>query len=237
MLEAIIADGGQSSIAAIARSLSIPVATAHRQAATFEKEGYLRAGEDGRYAPGARLLRLLHQLDEKQIIANVAAPILRELAADIGCVVQLGTFENDMVTYRVKAGQGAPALFTAVGSQLEAYCSAIGKVLLAHLSDDERADYLASESFVALTPATITDPKKLAEQLQRAKEQGYATDDGEIAEDLFCIAVPIHAPGGTVPAALSISQFVSLGSRRSVGDAVPKMQEAARAISAAAFDC
>lgn len=113
-------------------------------------EGYLAALGGGRHVAGARLLGLLHGLDEKQIIANVAAPLLHELAARVRSVVQLGTFENDMMTYRIKTGRGANALFTRVGMQLEAYCSGMGKVLMAHLPEAEREAYLASGPFVAL---------------------------------------------------------------------------------------
>lgn len=236
MLEAVLEDGGRSSVAAIGRSIGIPVATAHRQATTFESEGFLRVGTNGRHVPGPRLLRLLRFLDEKQILASVAAPFLDELAAQIDGVVQLGTMENDMVTYRVKAGTAASALFTQVGSQLEAYCSALGKVLLAYLSDDERERYLASESFVALTPNTITDPRQLAEQLRLVRKNGYAIDDGEIAEGLYCIAVPIRTPGKRIPAALSISRLAAHKAKHGPAELLPKMEEVARAISHAAFD-
>lgn len=112
-----------------------------------------------------------------------------------------------MVTYRIKTGQGSHRLFTKVGMQLEAYCSGIGKVLLAHLPAAERAAYLASGPFVPLTARTIVDPEELALELERVADQGVAIDDGEIAEGLVCLAVPVHAPDGSVPIAISVSRF------------------------------
>ncbi len=205
MLEAVVADGGQSNISAIARSIGMPVATAHRQVATLVAEGYLRSGVGNRHFPGERLLNLVHRLDEKQLIANVAAPVLHRLATRLRCIVQMGTLENDMVTYRIKMGHGSHALFTRVGMQLEAYCSAIGKVLLANLPATERSNYLAGGPFVALTPYTITDPAALAAELERVHEQGHAFDEQEIALDLSCVAVPIHSGDGRVMAAISAS--------------------------------
>ena len=235
MLEAVIADGGRHSIAALARSIDMPVSTAHRQVATLVAEGYLAPARDGRHIAGPRLLGMLHRLDEKQIVANVAAPLLDQLASEVRAVVQFGTFENDMVTYRIKTGEGAAGLFTKVGMQLEAYCSGIGKVLLAHLPPAERNAYLAGGPFVPLTAKTIVDPAGLAAELDRIRRQGFAIDDGEIADDLVCIAVPISNSDGRVVAALSVSTL-DQGERSADREAlVPMLTNVARRIETAAF--
>jgi len=155
LLEAVIAEGGARSITAIARDIGMPVATAHRQAMSLVEEGYLARLRRGCHVAGPRLLRLLGQLNEKQVIANAAAPVLHRLASDLDCVVQLGTLEGDMVTYRIKTGEGAGDLFTKVGMQLEAYCSGIGKVLLAALPERDREEYLATGPFPALTDGRL----------------------------------------------------------------------------------
>lgn len=206
MLEAIIAEGATRSVASIARDLGVPVATAHRQVASLVADGYLARHGRGFHVAGPRLLRLLGQLDEKQVIANCAAPVLHQLAGQLRCVVQFGTLEGDMVTYRIKTGEGAGDLFTRVGMQLEAYCSGIGKVLLAWLPAGDREAYLATGPFPALTARTITEPGALRRELARVREQGYAMDDGEIAEGLQCLAVPICSPDGRVLAAISASR-------------------------------
>lgn len=217
MLEAVIADGGRSSLAELARQTGMPAATAHRQVTTLVAEGYLAASGSGRHVAGARLLGLLHRLDEKQIFANVAAPLLHDLAARVRSVVQLGTLENDMVTYRIKTGRGAQALFTRIGMQLEAYCSGIGKVLLANLPEAEREAYLAGGPFVSLTERTIVDPDRLREELEAVRKQGFAIDDEEVAPGLRCMAVPLRSHDGKVLAAISVSQAMS--SRRRLDDA------------------
>lgn len=222
MLEAVIADGGEHSVSTIARRIGTPIATAHRQVATLIVEGYLSPTRGGRHIAGPRLLDLLHKLDEKQVIANVAAPVLQQLGSRLRAVVQLGTFENDMVTYRIKAGQGAATLFTKVGMQLEAYCSGIGKVLLANLPEEQLRGYLATGPFVPLTDRTITDPAQLSRELERVRNQGIAIDDGEIAEGLYCIAAPIRMPDGRVPAAISIS--------RNIAQVTPAHEESVRAL-------
>jgi IclR family transcriptional regulator, acetate operon repressor len=234
-LEAVLAAKGNGGISAIARSLSIPVATAHRQVTTLVDEGFLIRLENGRHIAGPRLVRLLHGIDEKQLVANAAAPVLHRLAARVRAVVQLGTYENDMVTYRIKTGRGSGDLFTRIDMQLEAYCSGIGKILLAHLPDRERELYLASGPFVALTPYTIVDPVALADELKYVRKRGYALDQGEIAEDLHCIAAPIRKPDGTVIAAISISQNRTAPKFVPLPDLLPPLTAAQREIEQAAF--
>ncbi|WP_420381555.1 IclR family transcriptional regulator [Novosphingobium sp.] len=233
MLEAVIADNGASNATALARALAMPPATAHRQIATLVAEGYLAPVGKGRHLAGPRLLNLLHRLDEKQVIANVAAPVLHILAARVRGIAQLGTFENDMVTYRIKTGRGATDLFTKIGMQLEAYCSGIGKVLLAHLPPTERERYLAGGPFVALTHRTITAPALLREELDRVRREGFALDQGEIVEKLHCLAVAIRTPDGAVPAAISLSLADTAKLDRD--DLLRLLQDAARKIENAAF--
>lgn len=211
MLEAVIAEGANRSVASIARDLGVPVATAHRQVVSLIADGYLARQERGFHVAGPRLLRLLGHLDEKQVIANCAAPVLHGLAGNLRCVVQLGTLEGDMVTYRIKTGEGAGDLFTRVGMQLEAYCSGIGKVLLAFLPENDREAYFATGPFPALTARTITEPGALRRELAQVREQGHAMDDGEIADGLQCLAVPIRSPDGRVLAAISASRSPAQG--------------------------
>lgn len=234
MLGATIEAGETASVSALARKLGIPVATAHRQVTTLVAQGYLLPSGAGHIA-GPRLLGLVHRIDEKQILARVSAPILQRLAERLGSVAQLGTFENDMVTYRIKAGQGAGDLFTKVGMQLEAYCSGIGKVLLAHLPADERQAYLAGGPFVPLTSRTIVEPDLLARELENVAARGYAVDDGEVAEGLICMAVPIHARRGHTPAAISISRLDTEVAESDRTELLNVLRQAASEIEKAAF--
>lgn len=206
LLEAVVADGGRSSVAALARKLEIPAASAHRHIATLVNSGYLAQAGYSRHLPGPKLRSLVAKIDDRQILANAATPVLERLAARTGQIVQLGIFENDMVTYLVKAGQSADGLFTKVGMQLEAYCSGIGKVLLAHLPHLAQAEYLAGGPFVALTPHTITDPDRLKPELNNVVVQGFAEDLQEVILGLQCLAVPVRNHNGAVVAAISASR-------------------------------
>ena len=208
MLEAVLAEREGRSVDAIARQLGLPRATAHRQVHSLLHEGYLVRFRSGQLTAGPRLMNLLQLVDNKQLIVAAAAPVLHRLAARVGSVVQLGTLENDMVTYRVKTGEGAGELFTKVGLQLEAYCTGIGKVLLAHLPKADREAYLANGPFPPLTENTITSPSSLRRELDEIYQRGFAVDSEEIAPGLFCLAVPVRGPDQSVSAAISISRLL-----------------------------
>jgi DNA-binding IclR family transcriptional regulator len=114
--------------------------------------------------------------------------------------------EEDMVTYLSKEHGGGPTLFTRSGTQLEAYCSAIGKVLLAALPDSELDRYLGAGEFVALTPKTICSPAELRKELGAIRSADFAIDAGEVLEDLRCVAVPIRDRQKHMVAAVSVSE-------------------------------
>jgi IclR family transcriptional regulator, acetate operon repressor len=231
LLEAVIRDGGRSSVAALARATAIPVASAHRHVAALVATGFLVPSEYGRHLPGPKLRALAEMIGDEQVLANAAAPILDRLASRARCVVQLGVFENDMVTYIVKAGQSAGDLFTKVGMQLEAYCSGIGKVLLANLPAHAQAVYLANGPFIALTDRTITDPLLLRAELEQVATQGFAKDDEEVVTGLQCVAVPVRNLQGKVIAAISASRAAQPDGWRWQDRSLPLLEVAAREIS------
>ena len=172
-------------------------------------------------------------VDQQLRTLVVGADPVRRLQDREACrVVQLGTFENDMVTYRIKTGRGAGDFFTRVGLQLEAYCTGIGKVLLAHLPERERQAYLDTGPFPALTAKTITDPAHLRATLEDVRRDDFARDDEEIAEGLVCLAVPIRSADGTVAAAISASRSTAVAHRRSEAEMLAALHEAAAQIEA-----
>lgn len=235
MLDAIVADGGRSSLSEIARHVGTPLATAHRQVATLVAESYLVPSGRGRHVAGVRLRNLARQVDDKRVVTTVAPPVLFHLATRVRSIAQFGTLEGEMVTYHIKTGRSAANLFTRVGMQLEAYCSAIGKVLLAHLPTEEQEAYLSGGPFVALTDRTITSPPALRQEFEDIRARGFAIDDGEIAADLRCLAVPVRRPDGEVLAAISVSRLTTAATRHSDAALAGILVEAARQIESVAF--
>ncbi|CAN5227272.1 IclR family transcriptional regulator [soil metagenome] len=195
---------GSHGIASAAEACDMPISTAHRMLATLRASGFLIQPNRGSYLPGPMLTDLGSALRYREVIARVARPVLDRLARRTGLTAHLGVFDTDMVTYLVKASGRVPML-TRENMQLEAYCSGIGKVLLANLSHEDAGAYLATGPFVQLTEATIVDPSALALALEEVRRSGVGFDEGEFQQGLSCVAVPVLSPRGQVCAAISLS--------------------------------
>jgi len=205
LLTEIVADQGKSSISEIGRQLGIPVATTYRVVSALVRKDLLTAVGKGRHVAGYGLVELGSRASLTPALEALGRPIIDQLAHQSKLVAHLGILEHDMVTYVLRAGHISSPLFTQAGKQLEAYCSAIGKILLAELSAEELSAYLQSGPFISLTSHTITDPGAITNELKLIKEQGFARDLEEAADGLFCLAVGIFDTRGKVVGAISVS--------------------------------
>ena len=201
-------DHGQTPLKTLAADMGLPRSTLYRLTGALEQAGLIARLRHRHYTIGLPLAQALHGITPAGQLALLCRPALRQLAHACGAAAHLGVMENDMVTYLVKENAATlPAGFSISreNTQLEAYCSGIGKVLLAWLPEAERARYLAGGPFVAMTERTITDPQRLRQTLESVQAQQFARDDGEIADDLYCLAVPLWAGGQPPTAAISLS--------------------------------
>lgn len=205
LLDLILESGSSAKLAELADRIQMPISTAQRLAAVFLRQGLLCRIGPGRYAAGVRMARLASLCDWHATLADAARPLVTALAKTVEATAHCGVLDAGMVTYLVKAHSGGQPVLTSEQSQLEAYCSGIGKALLAHQSADQQEDYLAAGPFVALTERTTTDPEQMRRLFERIRKQGYAVDDAELQPGLYCLAVPVWAAGGQVAAAVSIS--------------------------------
>ena len=188
----------------LSRRARMPKASGHRLVQTLEEVGAIVRGPHGRYRLGMLLLSLSKNVASKELLCEIGTPILNDLAARLNLTVHLGMLENGMVFYVKKVS--TPTSFpshTLAGSHLEAYCSGLGKVLLAALHEDELESFILEGDLVALTPNTITERGALRLELEKVRRQGFAFDDCESRADTHCVAVPLHDMDGNVVAAIS----------------------------------
>lgn len=207
LLERVVRDDGRTPLAALASEQGLPVSTAHRFMAVFERRGWVARAERGRYIAGGDLAGMARDVELDAILTRSGRPVLRKLARRTGLTAHLGVLRAEMVTYLLKAPGGRTPLFTREAMQLEAYCSAVGKVLLSHLPPEAQAAYVDGGPFVALTANTVIDPARLREALAQTRARGYGVDDAEVADNLYCVAVPVRDADGQVVAAISASRF------------------------------
>ncbi len=205
LLAAIAGDHGRTSLHGISQTLGMTLPTAHRLALTLVAEGFLIRARKGYYLPGPALTALGWGDDAGHTLAALLRRPLARLAQANRGFGHFGILEDGMVTYLVKETGLDGQLFTTERGQLEAYCSAVGKVLLAAMPAAELEAYLANGPFVALTERTITDPAALRVEVDTVRAAGIAFDRREIREDLFCIGIPVTGRDGTIVGGISIS--------------------------------
>lgn len=192
--------------AELSRRAGLPEASGYRLIQTLMEVGAVVCGPRGRYRPGMLLVSLSQNVSIGELLRDASHDIMRELSSNLKLIAHIGILEDGMVSYVAKVGDSSEmSIHTRVGSQLEAYCSGLGKVLLAALPSDALEAFMLDGDFVALTPHTITDRAVLRVELDTVRIQGYATDDQENSLGLCCIAVPIRDAEGRTVAALSVS--------------------------------
>lgn len=218
--------------AELSRRANLPQASGYRMVQTLEEIGAIVRDSRGRYGPGMLLLDLSQDIAPQDIWGHVASALIEELAASLGVAAQIGVLDSGMVTYVAKAGAVSPIVRTFVGAQLEAYCTAIGKVLLAALPDPELTAFLEEGELIPLTERTITDRYAFREEAVRVRTQGFAFDDGETADNVCCLAAPIRNRAGKTIAAVSISDERTPVLRHSKGELLERLQQSAAAIGA-----
>ena len=128
------------------------------------------------------------------------------LRDDTGETVHMGILESNRAVYILKR----ESLYTIrmnsrVGKSIPLHCSAIGKVLLADRNDDELAAYAEAEGLKRYTPKTICTTEDLQAEIRKVRENGYAFDDEEHEEGIFCVAAPIRDTYGDTVASMSLS--------------------------------
>jgi len=237
LLQQLAAPGSMCSLPVMAAQSGLSVATAHRLLATLEALGAVIRTGPGGYRIGMGLHSLTRGSQPQEVLVAALQPVLAKLARTLGLVVHAGVWDADqMVTYIAKqVPRQAVAIPTRIGSQLEGYCSGMGKVLLSHLPEDDREAYLIDSPFIMLTSSTVTDPARLRDELAEVKARGWAIDDGEIYTGLRCVAVPVHDAEGGVLAAISCSGSTDVVTWEQVPLLADALREAATTVQAKLF--
>jgi IclR family acetate operon transcriptional repressor len=219
--------------AELSRRAGLPEASGYRLIQTLLGLGAIIRDHRGRYGPGMLLISLSRFVAQERVLRQAASAILESLAVELNSIVHMGVLENGMVTYVAKAGSNQRfRVHTQVGTQLEAYCSGLGKVLLAALPASELDAFLADGELIALTPNTITEPHAFRDEIARVRRNGWACDNGEISIDLRCIAVPVVDGNGQTLAAISSSDVATRFTDARVKEVRSALAQAASAIGA-----
>ena len=207
ILDILLQHGHSMHMTEISEKLGLYPSTIHRILDTLKHWGYVEQDpKTQKYRLGLKLLALgmakLQQMD----LAREATPYLKELVNQCNETVHLGVLEGEEVIYLAKEESSQTIrMISYVGKRAPLHCTALGKVLLAHLSPEERKKTLGEKVLPRLTEKTITDKRELEKELDKIREQGFALDREENEKDVCCVAAPIRNYQGEVIAAISIS--------------------------------
>lgn len=208
-------------------------AGARRILLTLQQLGYVaQQGRQFRLTP--KVLELGFAYLSSQPMWHLALPAMEALAAELGESCSASVLDGDEIVYvlRVQASK-IMAINLGVGSRLPAWCTSMGRVLLADLPPLERHARLAAMPLRRLTPQTVTEPAHLADILEQVHQAGHAIVAGELEDGLISMAAPIRNRSGRVVAAINVS---GLAQRTSVSEMrsrmLPRLLDTAARINA-----
>jgi IclR family transcriptional regulator, pca regulon regulatory protein len=239
ILSAFGTDRSTIGVSELSRELGLSRSTTHRYIATLTSLGYLQQdAETKRYRLGPRVLDLGFAAINSMDIREISVPHLQALSDSTGFTVNMAILDGPDVVYiercrTSRAGQREIDLNLHVGSRLPAYCTAMGKALLAFVPADRLEEILDETELTARGPNTITDRAGLRAEMERIRAAGVAVNNEELAYGLRSIAAPIRSRSGEVVAALNLAVHRSMVS---IEDLIerhgPPVKRTAEAISA-----
>jgi IclR family transcriptional regulator, acetate operon repressor len=216
LLEHMADAGGGVALSELAVRSGLPLPTIHRIVRTMVASGYVRQLPSRRYALGPRLIGLGDAAS--RMLGEWARPQLTQLVDLAGETANLAILDGDAVVYVAQVpSRHSMRMFTEVGRRVPVHCTGVGKVLLAQRPPAEVRALLDRTGMPAQTPHTITDPDRLARELERVRHQGYA--------------VAVAVPGGPASTALSVSGPETRVTWAAVERIVPLLQQAAAALA------
>jgi len=192
------------SVADVSRQTGLSRAAVRRLLMTLEMLGY--AESSGRaYRLKTRVLKLGFSYLSSSSLPAIAQPILEQTSELLHESSSLSVLDGDEIVYVARsAPKRVMSVGLSVGSRLPAYCTSMGRVLLAGISRSEFAAYLERVELKALTPKTVTDKGSLTAIIERTRGNGYTLVDEELELGLRSIAVPVHNRMRKVVAAMNI---------------------------------
>lgn len=227
--------GGKThfKISEIARELKLNRSAVYRILISLEKDRFVEKDENtGEYSLGIATFEIGSTYLGQTDLIKVSTPVMADLALKTQETVSLAVLSDTVVTYMYKVEPPQTLKVMSKACRLSpVYCTALGKVLLAHQPKDEFSRIISELKSKPFTQNTITSKKRLAEELRVIRKKGYAFDRREHEEDSECIGAPIRDHFGDVIAALSTS-----GPKRKIGTPLEKkyviwVMEAAAMIS------
>lgn len=222
----------QLTVSQISSHIGISRAAVRRSLLTLVKLGYAATQDEQHYFLCPKVLSLGQAYVSSTPIAKFAQPVLDRLSGDLYESCSIATLEQYDVFYVARAAiSRIMSVDLRIGSRLPAFCTSMGRVMLANLPPERLEKYLAHVSIERYTNKTVVSVTKLLQILEAVKRNEYAIVDQELEVGLRSMAVPIRNVSGNVVAALNVgchAQRVSIRVMQSTF--LPALRKAASAI-------
>jgi IclR family pca regulon transcriptional regulator len=218
------------SIAQISHQTGIPRAAVRRCLHTLARLGYVTIDERD-FALSPKVLTLGHAYLSSTPLSASAQPFLDRVSAAVHESCSVTILEEDEILYvaRSAATTRIMSVDLSIGSRLPAYCTSMGRVLLASLASAELTAYFGRVKLRPFTQFTLTSRDKLTKAMETVREHGYSIVDQELEIGLRSIAVPVNDASGKTVAAINIGAQASRASSRQMEQQfLPHLRAAAR---------
>lgn len=224
---------GPLGVTDVAEKLRVDPSTAYRLLATLETAGLVQQETDTKkYAIGYGILGIASALLRRLSVVTASDPYLRSITALTGESTHVAVLDGGRAVFVGRqSGAGILRVETTIGSSEPAYCTAVGKSLLADHSEIELRRLYSQEPLTRYTPHTITTVRELLIELERVRRSGYAYDEEELHPGVRCLASPIRDHRGRIVGAFGLSMPATRLTRENTPALVEHIGGAAQSIS------
>ena len=206
VMEAFSQQTPQMTISQLSARTGLSRAAVRRCLYTLSKLGYAGAEDGQKYALKPKMLQLSHTYTLSNTLSSAAQPILERLSAKLDESFSVATLDGDDIVYIARTQvHRLMNVDIHVGSRLPAYCTSMGRVMIASQPPDEVERYLARVQLKPLTQKTVDSVDKLRSMLRNVRRNGYAICDQEFELGLRSMAVPVYSTSGKAIATINLS--------------------------------
>ena len=231
VIRAFDAEHGAMTLSEVAARAGLSRAVARRLLLTLEYLGYVRR-QGRQFALAPRILELGFSYLSSLTVAMLAHPIMEEVAHEIDESCSLAVLDGyDIVYVQRVAVRKVMSITLGIGARLPAFCTSMGRVLLAGLEPEALERFLRGLKPQAWTRLTVTDRAALRAAVERVRTQGYAYVEQELQEGLCSLAVGLRDGRGQTVAALNAGMAFRVGARaHALKKVLPVLRAGARRI-------
>ncbi|KIC46048.1 IclR family transcriptional regulator [Ruegeria sp. ANG-S4] len=232
VLDQVAAFGRPVRFAELLDESAFPKATLYRFLQSLTNQGMLSYDPERQtYTPGMRLVRLAHAAWTQSSLAPIARPFLDALSRETGETVHLAQLDSSQVLYVDKRNATQPVeMYSQAGKVGPAYCTGVGKAMMAYLDQDALDKAVSQQSYHRFTDKTLASESALRADLDLIRQRGFAVDDEEHEPGIICVACPILTSGNRMLGAISVTGSTERMDFKQLEAWVPRVRRVAEQI-------